>query len=154
MQTTSEKQNNIDFDKLGVNVSKYNVSNYFKNEPDTLVSNGKKGGEFSTTDEENFKALRSLSESKYSRNKRSIIKEVNPSLTMSEYSDNDAKEFENLMTLKEQTNKGKHQSNGGKINEGYSDNDEQSFNKLTTLAGEKINGKEFISNSIKQKKYK
>ena len=70
---------------------------------------------------------------------------------MSEYSDNDAKEFENLMTFKEQTNKGKHHSNRGKINEGYSDTDEQSFNKLTTLAGEKINGKEFISNSIKQK---
>lgn len=151
MQTVSEKQNNNDYDKLGVNVSKYNVSKYFKNESDTLGSNGNKGGEFSTTDEENFKALRSLSESKYSRNKRSIIEEVNPSLTMSEYSDNDAKEFENLMTFKEQTNKGKHHSNRGKIYEGYSDTDEQSFNKLTTLAGGEKNGKEFISNSIKQK---
>lgn len=151
-QTASKKQNNNDYDKLGVNVSKYNVSKYFKNESDTLGSNGNKGGEFSATDEENFKALRSLSESKYSRNKRSIIEEVNPSLTMSEYSDNDAKEFENLMTFKEQTNKGKHHSNKGKINEGYSDTDEQSFNKLTTLAGEKLNRKDFISNSIKQKK--
>ena len=151
-QTASKKQNNNDYDKLGVNVSKYNVSKYFKNESDTLGSNGNKGGEFSETDEENFKALRSLSESKYSRNKRSIIEEVNPSLTMSEYSDNDAKEFENLMTFKEQTNKGKHHSNKGKINEGYSDTDEQSFNKLTTLAGEKLNRKDFISNSIKQKK--
>jgi len=151
MQTVSEKKNNNDYDILEVNVSKYNVSKYFKNESDTLASNENKGGDFSATDEENFKALRSLSESKYSRNKLIIVEGVNPSLTMSEYSDNDAKEFDNLMTFKEQTNKAKHHSNRGKINEGYSDTDEQSFNKLRTLAGEKINGKDFFSNSIKQK---
>jgi hypothetical protein len=151
-QTVSKKKNNNDYDKLEVNVSKYNVSKYFKNESDTLASNENKGGDFSATDEENFKALRSLSESKYSRNELSIVAGVNPSLTMPKYSDNDAKEFDNLMTFKDQTNKSKHHSNRVTINEGYSDTDEQSFNKLTSLVGEKINRKDFINNSTKQKK--
>ena len=139
-------------DELEPNVHKYNLSRNDNNEASTAVKDGKNRGNFSKTDEENFKSLMTPVEDKNNSDKDGEIEQQNPTTATFDYSENDTEKFTKLMAFNEQKNKGGRRLNEASKSKDYTDADKQSFDKLSSFTQKKVTENTFSSNPVKDKK--
>ena len=144
----SNELKNPEKNKLENDVSKYNVSKYFKKETETVNSVKSRNEDFSLTDEEHFNSIISSSESKNNNSKKIEPKATENLNDSFEYSQNDSNQFKKLMELNINSN---HRSNSNKIKktDTYSDSDKKLFNKSINQAEHNEN-KRVINTAKKQ----
>ena len=139
-------------DELEPNVHKYNLSKNDNNEASSAAKYDKNRGNFSKSDEENFKSLMTPVEDKNNRDKDSEIEQQSPTKVTLDYSENDAEKFTKLMTFNAQKNKGGRRLSEASTSKDYTDADKQSFDKLSSFTQKKVTENTFSSNPIKDKK--
>ena len=129
------------------NVSKFNVSKYFKDEP---LSSSSGTGDYSSSDENQFEKLMASNgaeedilglRSEKKTQEKPVAEEV-------KYSGEDARHFENLMTFDKQNRNVPRSSRSGAGSDGYSDADERRFQALMQPAQDESRGNDFISSRL------
>jgi len=133
----SNKSEHPKKNKLENDVSRYNVSKYFKKDNEKVYSVKTKNQDFSLTDEEHFNSILNSSESKNKKSKKIEPMATNDLSDSIEYSQNDSNQFEQLMEL----NNSKRSSRSVQIKktEAYSASDEELFNKATNETKKEFN---------------
>ena len=137
--------------KLENDVSKYNVSKYFKNEIKAVDSVKPKNQDFSSADEEHFNSIINSSESKKNNGKKFEKKTVDELADSFEYSQDDSNQFDKLMEFNKSSNR-RFNSSKIKKTDTYSDSDEKLFNKSISQSEENETKRESINADGSHKK--
>jgi hypothetical protein len=132
-------------------VSKYNVSKYFKNEIKAVDSVKPKNQDFSSADEEHFNSIINSSESKKNNGKKFEKKTVDELADSFEYSQDDSNQFDKLMEFNKSSNR-RFNSSKIKKTDTYSDSDEKLFNKSISQSEENETKRESINADGSHKK--